>query len=87
MICFPFFHKGYKWRDILIFSFAGKYLLQGRKCERCGKTSFRSPACVGPLTPSQYNTAVDEKDMRRAGLWDPIDLATAQELRGGGVHG
>lgn len=71
MICIPFFHKGYKWRDILIFRFAGCYLLQGRKCGRCGKTSFRSPGCTGPLTPSEYNKELDEGQMQKAGLWDP----------------
>lgn len=71
MICIPIFHVGYKWRDILVFQFAGSYLLQGRKCARCGKTSFRSPSATGLFTDSQYNKELDEDKMKSAGLWDP----------------
>ena len=70
MICIPFFHKKYIWYDIMVFKFAGCYLLQGRKCKRCGKTTFRSPAIVGPLTSSEYNTSTTESDLEKAGLWE-----------------
>lgn len=72
MICIPIFHAGYKWRDILVFQFAGSYLLQGRKCKRCGKTSFRSPSATGPLTRSECNQELSQEKMMKAGLWDEV---------------
>jgi hypothetical protein len=62
MICF---HK-WTWKDVLCFDFGySTYLLQGRKCSKCGKTEFVVRGYSG-VTGIKNLT---EGKLKEAGLW------------------
>lgn len=62
------FHSWEPWRDVLVFSFAGSYLLQGRKCRKCNNTKFgivSTSSSLGARCESLKRT-----DLEEAKLWD-----------------
>ena len=65
MVCF---HRAV-WRDVLVFNFSIKgYLLQGKKCIKCGKTWFRHARAGGSDTPACSILTVEA--LKKAELWD-----------------
>jgi len=57
-----------KWADVATFQFAyNTYLLQGRKCKWCRRTSFR---VARPFMLVADCAAIDEGALKRAGLWE-----------------
>ena len=66
------FHSYSKWCDVLVFRYAGSYLLQGRKCKKCHCTKFRIVRTTPIYATAQCDT-MSQDSLVKAGLWSAAE--------------